>query len=1254
MCDKTTALGPIAKLEEVVIMKRMTYFALVLVLVLACGSGQSLFAQGTDLGTITGSVTDSSGAMVPNAKVTILDLATNTPRETKTNAEGVYRVFGLRPGAYKVSVTAPNMGTSEVTGIQINGSDVVSANAVLKVSGAKETLEVTAEAPLVNTDDQTISDTISSREVIDLPRDSRNVYSFLYLNPNITQSGTDGSFKFLGAQSYGANFSLDGQRSNGGIFGEPTSSQPSLEAVGDINVLSNDFSAEYAGIANIRVTTKRGGSGYHGSMFYNNKNSALAAWTLQDKIGKADFAPTPFQSKYPNPYFNFNDVGGSVGGPIPGLKRTWFFAAYERNWAVSPVNVQSNTLPHPLLWGGDFSQVDPENQPVISDSVFATLTPEEIASDTTVFCDPEADPPCTNRFIQIPSRLLNPTVQSLISKYFPQIGVTAPIDGNGRVPGYRNSLSGRSVQDLGTLRVDHDFSDKDRVYVVYNAAGQTVANALVQTPYLGLGLTQNDRRNDTISVSYARTFTNNVINEARAGFNHQKLRRHSNTTLDGFLSSIGFDQSDIDAYGAVVGAPELATFGHTAINFSGRFATFQNGGRNTDRPLDQDLATFGDTLTWVIRKHSLKMGADFVRNAALDGFAVNRGNPRGSMTYAGSGTTPFGNFLLGSAPTSVTFINAPRPPMDVYNWETGFFFQDDWKVTPRLTINLGVRYELITPFIENNDLLANFDPNFVDQSTGLKGRFVIPSEKTLQFLDTRIPSLRPVVTAGQSGLDIGRGLVRMDKNNIAPRIGFALRLGDKSVIRAGYGLYYPTSAAQGIRDPIATNPFNQGLTKRADGEDENGNPIHVDIDPWPGFAHGFSPLTGGVITTGLGGLPAINAVPFGLEQPRIQQYNATFEREILRDTSIRLSYLGSTLSGLIAGVDLNELKPNDIPFGTTTGDGITACDPIELGNCDYSAADLARQPFPDLGDFLLSYGNFGHGRSNAFQAQVEHRYSHGFMLNVSYTYLDQKSSGLDTGNSSLGGIAYNAFDPNHDYGQEAFVPKNRFIAYGVWDLPVGKGRKFGSSLSGIADSLVGGWQTSFQMFAKTGTGFTPFWLCDNCFPLGPGNLGVTSIDATGDFNSEPSFRPATIGNYNKRNGNQIWDPTAFGLPSLGADVFDNANVAKRNLLYGPGTWGTNLGIHKDFHFGERITATLGMDVNNVFNHRLFSPDSDYGGGGGPFAFLGDFNLGVDPATKQPVVHDVTPNDDFGRLINTFTQEGVDSRRTIRLRLRITF
>ena len=304
-------------------MKFATCFALFLILLAVFAGAQPAFAQGTDLGTITGTVTDGTGALVPNAKVVILDLGTNNPRETKTNAQGDYRVFGLSMGKYQVSVSMAGMRTTQITGIEITGSDTVRADAQLKVASASETVDVSAEAPIVNSSDQTISDTIGSRAVIDLPRDSRDVYSFLYLNPNITQGSDNGEFKFLGAQSYGGNFTLDGQRSNGGIFGAPTDSKPSLEAVADINVLSNDFSAEFAGISNIRVTTKRGGAGYHGSAFYNNKNSALAAWTSQDIIGKQEFAPYPGQSKYPNPYFNLNDIGGSFGGPIPNITDWW-------------------------------------------------------------------------------------------------------------------------------------------------------------------------------------------------------------------------------------------------------------------------------------------------------------------------------------------------------------------------------------------------------------------------------------------------------------------------------------------------------------------------------------------------------------------------------------------------------------------------------------------------------------------------------------------------------------------------------------------------------------------------------------------------------------------------------------------------------------------------------------------------------------------------------------------------------------------
>src|SRR5260370_2872198 len=378
------------------------------------------------------------------------------------------------------------------------------------------------------------------------------------------------------------------------------------------------------------------------------------------------------------------------------------------------------------------------------------------------------------------------------------------------------------------------------------------------------------------------------------------------------------------------------------------------------------------------------------------------------MTYSGTGTNPFTRFLLGLPPTSVSYVLQPRPVMDVHNWEHGYFFQDPWKFTPKLIFNFGLRYELITAFVDKNDLIANFDPNFANPTTGQLGRFVIPSDKTLKYLDTRIISFGFVV-AKDSGLGVGRGVGRMEKADFSPRIGVAYRLGDKSVIRGGYGIYYPTSAAQGIRDPIATNPFNQGISKRGKT---------TPLEGWPGGStHGISPVTGGTINSGVNGTPSVNVVPFGLRQPRIHQYNATFEREIGWGSAVRFSYLGATMHGLIAGKDLNELQPSDVPFGTHVIDQNTGqdtgviCDPVNNGDCGVSPVDAQRYRFPALGDFVLSYGNYGHAPSNAFQTQLDHRFSHGLMFNVSYTYMDQKSTALNTSNSSLGGLPDHQFQP---------------------------------------------------------------------------------------------------------------------------------------------------------------------------------------------------------------------------------------------------
>jgi len=204
--------------------------------------------------------------------------------------------------------------------------------------------------------------------------------------------------------------------------------------------------------------------------------------------------------------------------------------------------------------------------------------------------------------------------------------------------------------------------------------------------------------------------------------------------------------------------------------------------------------------------------------------------------------------------------------------------------------------------------------------------------------------------------------------------------------------------------------------------------------------------------------------------------------------------------------------------------------------------------------------------------------------------------------------------------------------------------------------LIGGWQTSFQMFAKTGTAFTPYLTCDTCGfgarYVGPGNIAVESVDALGDFDDFIGFRPLIVGDYKHKVGDQLYDPGAFAPPPMGADVFDNPAVARKNILWTPGGWGVNFGVHKNFKFGERVNAALGADFDNVFNHPIRIPDLDFTDN--TLAYLGTFDVNVDHSTLQPVLQDYFPLEDFGKVNQTFRQEGVEGRRAIRLRLRITF
>lgn len=1206
------------------------------------------YAQGTNLGTIRGTVTDANGAVIPNAAVKITDKATGLARDLTTNGEGNYEAAALKPGTYEVVVIATGFKKTIVEAV-LNGAETVRTDIKAEVGTQNETVTVTGnDAGLIQRDQPVIAGTLDNRQIQEIPRDSREILEFLYLNPDITQGpGGDGTFKFLGAQSYGATFSLDGQRTNGGIFGEPTSSQPSLETVGELIVLSKNFTAEYSGVANIRIETKRGGSAYNGSLFYNNKNSALAARTIQDKIDEANFLPSSAVPTYPKPYFNLNEVGGSFGGPMPfSRQKTFFLTSYERRWDFAPVRVRSQNIPSSLVLAGNFTQIRDASKPAVPASVIPLLTAAESSNNTIVVGG-------TRRFVSIPTRLLNPIAMNLLNAYYPHANPSAPLLGadsngqnaNGRLADFAQSFGGLLTRDLATLRVDHDFSDKDKFYAVYNFQVRNGNRGLVASPLPAFGLLSQHQKNHTLSLSYTRIFSNSVVNEARGGINYQYLYRRANMTTGEFLSSIGFNQQEITAYGSVVGPGLIDTPGQVALTF-GPFQGVPNGGRNTDRPLDQKLATFGDTITWSKGKHSIKAGADFVRNQAVDGFALNRNNPRGTLTW-GATMNGYAQFLLGMPSTvnnSALFVRDVRPALDVSNTESGFFVQDDFKVHPRLTLNLGLRYELITPFVDKNDLMVNFDPTGTGNG-GRKGRFVVPTEAVKARIHPFFITYG-TVTAAEAG--VGRGLVHTDKNNFAPRLGAAWRITEKSVVRGGYGIVYPTSAAQGMRDAIATNTFNQTVRTRQTIGLPGG------INPAGGtFPRGLTPFNNATLASVQG--IAANAIPFDLQSPRIEQFNATFEQELMNDTGIRFSYIGARQHGLIGGFDLNELAPSNTPFGVTDGSGNPCFDPAlpittDLGNCAESPEDEARRPFPDgLGDFLASYGNIGRGRSHAFQVEVNRRFARGLMFNVSYTLLDQKSSGIDIGNSSLGGAIYNQFHPDQDLSRDSFISRHRLVSYGAYDIPFGHGRQFGSSMSKWADAAFGGFQVTWNMFAKSGTGFTPFWACNNCSPIFPGNIASGFVDAIGDF-SGPTFRPRVSGNpYAGVSGDRFFNPDAFTVPTTGADVFDNPDVAKRNSLVGPGTWGVNLGLRKFFRFSETTKLEVGVDFNNVFNHPLLSPlDTQFGR-------LGDFDISLN-SSGQVVIRpeDVNRNQNFGRNNNSFTQEGIDNRRSVRAKLRLTF
>jgi hypothetical protein len=529
-------------------------------------------------------------------------------------------------------------------------------------------------------------------------------------------------------------------------------------------------------------------------------------------------------------------------------------------------------------------------------------------------------------------------------------------------------------------------------------------------------------------------------------------------------------------------------------------------------------------------------------------------------------------------------------PMDTFSNDWAIFAQDDWRMNPRLTLFLGLRYEVIGTFVDKNDIYANF-------VTTDGGHHVVPNAAIAALLPPGAQQLGRTQTADAYG--VGRGLINTDRNNISPRVGFAHRLdsSNKTVLRGGFGIFHPTGAAQGARDIMSRNPFRYTI--------QNSRPA---------LQQGF---TTGTQTSSLSF--GNQGLALDLELPDIYQYNLTLERELPGGIGARVSYVGSTMKKLLVHRDMNTVQASAVPLGDVNTDPVAK----------------ARLPYPLYGTFMDITQNLGEGQFNALQLELQRRYRGGLALNAAYTLAGSDSNAPDSGNSTIGVVQYDPYDIEKDRGPDPNVVRHRVVLNSTWDVPFGRERRHGSNLPLWADGILGGWTVSTIFQARTGPNLTPYFTYGDTGGIYPANTGRT-LDGVGQFGE--AWRPDVTGDPNTGSGSrtQFYDLTKFTLPAPGT-----LGNAKKGSVQGPGTWIVNVAFYKDIIRTRGFSADFSALLDNAFNHPQFA----VGLGTGGFMDLTDYLINGVAANGNTAVLDA---DTVG------STEGFSVGRVVRLGIRVRF
>jgi len=1037
---------------------------------------------------LTGTVKDSSGAVVLGAQVIARNVATRVTTAAQTSSTGVYSIPFLNSGQYELSCELAGFKKFVRSGIVLETGTATTVDVVLELGAVSEVVSVSASTPLLESESGGVGQLIDSKIILNLPIQSRRGASLVRLMGNVAFTSEEGGqanprFSLAGGRSYNQMWYLDGGAAQNQTNGSPQLSiNPPNESLQEFKVMANNYPAEYgrSGSGLIAMTTRAGTNDFHGAAYEWLRNEKLNARTFFDP------AKAPLR---------YNIFGASLGGPIR-KNRTFFFANYEGGRRRTGVTVARN-VPHPAEVSGDFS----------------ARTDIRVLDPATRVGTTAAQPFAGN---VIPSNRLDPMGRAFAALYpAPNVAGSSP----ARAPSnnFRANASDKLTQDFYTARIDHQLSERDRLFgrvTIIHAPEYVSAVFPTAAADERAGPRENENRN--FLGNWQRTLRPSLINEARYMYYQRKFINRGAGQGSGFNGQLKLGGVEANALARVT------LTGHAGL------------GQSTHERLQFPIMThqFSDSLLWVRGNHSIKTGIEYRYSSNTEDQNSSTGGQFGFTDRATN--SGIASLLLGWTNTGRLLDS------DIINSRSGYygvFVQDDWKVTSRLTLNLGLRWELDYPRWEGQNRMSGFDPFAINPVSGTLG--------VMTF-------------AGRGGAS--KYAHDFDGNNWGPRFGFAWRAAGSLVVRGGYGIFY-----NGQYQVSVNNALIQGFSLNGSFASPDGG-----FTPAFLFRNGMPPVPRDTLDARFGAVrvgQAVTTAPDFIARDHTtgysQQWNLTVQKEMPGNTLLEAAYIanvGHKLSG--PNVNVNQI-------------------PLVNGRGPAAQSQTAR-PFPQFSDVVRVAPSWGNSNYHALNVKLEKRYSGGVSFLGNYTwakFLDDVE-----GSSELGGGAgdgYQHIDARRlDRALAGADLRHRLAGSALYDLPLGKGRRWPIE-NAVLNHVAGGWTIGGILETRTGAPYGVVESTNRLNTFSPSQRPNLLRDP-----KLPSDRPRS------EKIQQFFDTTAFQAPGNGI-----LGTAGRTNGAGPGLFGLDVTIQKMFHLSERFDLTFRTDIVNFPNVPAFAAPNQSRGDG---------------------------------------------------------